>query len=164
MNSASKIRREVWEKEGKLLCTGCKKKLDLKKFNDHPGKFLGKQTFCRTCNTNNCREYHRSDLAYFRNTISGHKTKGYPVCQKWIDNTELAAKAMLKEIGPRPSPKHSVDRICTYAPLEPGNIRWATAKIQTNNRRAKSLNGFHAGIHIINYNMKRAARRTNVGR
>jgi hypothetical protein len=115
-----------------------------------------------SANKNRRPDYDKNPLAFFRMTIRGHKNNGYPVCQEWLDDRDLGARALLKEIGPRPSPKHSVDRICTYAPLEPGNVRWATQRIQMNNRRARSLNGFHAGIHIIKYNMERAARRVNV--
>ena len=40
-----------------------------------------------------------------------------------------------KEIGPRPSNKHSCDRINNDKGYEPGNIRWATKSQQERNRR-----------------------------
>jgi hypothetical protein len=38
------------------------------------------------------------------------------------------------ELGPRPSPKHSVDRIDTRGHYESGNVRWATLNQQGRNR------------------------------
>lgn len=39
------------------------------------------------------------------------------------------------EIGPKPSPRHSLDRINNDGNYERGNIRWATPDEQRRNRR-----------------------------
>lgn len=41
----------------------------------------------------------------------------------------------IKELGPKPSPKHSLDRIDVDGHYEPGNVRWATALEQNRNQR-----------------------------
>jgi len=42
------------------------------------------------------------------------------------------------EVGPKPSPKHSLDRIKNHLHYQPGNVRWATQKEQiANSRRYK---------------------------
>lgn len=56
--------------------------------------------------------------------------RGIKVCDRWMvfDN-------FYKDIGPRPSPKHSLDRINNNGNYEPGNCRWATARQQWLNSR-----------------------------
>jgi len=41
----------------------------------------------------------------------------------------------IAELGPRPTPKHSVDRIRVNGHYEPGNVKWSTAVEQNANRR-----------------------------
>lgn len=65
----------------------------------------------------------------------------------------------IADIGPRPSSKHSLDRIDNEGHYEPGNVRWATMGVQLRNRRTTRLitfNGLtmcqrdwatHLGIH-----------------
>lgn len=43
------------------------------------------------------------------------------------------------EIGIKPSPRHSVDRISSEGNYAPGNVRWATPKEQANNLRTNRL-------------------------
>lgn len=59
--------------------------------------------------------------------------RGIAVCQAWRNNF----LEFFHSVGARPSPKHSLDRIENDRGYEPGNVRWATAKEQSNNRRPR---------------------------
>ena len=58
--------------------------------------------------------------------------RGIVVCERWRDSID----AFIADVGPRPSPKHSIDRIDVNGHYEPGNVRWATAFEQNRNKRA----------------------------
>ena len=67
--------------------------------------------------------------------------RGISVCLDWDDGCstgyeEFAAWVLLN-IGPKPSRKHSLDRVDPDGDYEPGNIRWATWKEQRANKRAE---------------------------
>lgn len=44
-----------------------------------------------------------------------------------------------QHIGPKPTPKHQLDRINNDGNYEIGNVRWATAKENSNNRRSSKV-------------------------
>lgn len=57
--------------------------------------------------------------------------RGITVCDRWKDSfTDF-----LSDIGPRPSPKMSLDRIDNGRGYEPGNVRWTDNRTQCNNKR-----------------------------
>lgn len=55
--------------------------------------------------------------------------RGIEVCPEWLDYT-----VFLRDMGPRPSPLHSVERLDNDGPYSPDNCIWATASMQQKNK------------------------------
>lgn len=76
---------------------------------------------------------------------------GISVCERWRSSFQ----DFLADMGNRPSPAHSIDRIDRTGNYEPGNCRWTTIHIQMRNRR----NNIYATIDGVTMTLAEWGRR-----
>jgi hypothetical protein len=72
------------------------------------------------CNTPSSGSYHN------------YGARGITVCARWDDFENF-----IEDMGEKPGPDHSIDRIDNEGNYEPDNCRWATRKQQTENQRPR---------------------------
>jgi hypothetical protein len=70
-----------------------------------------------------------------------YKDKGIKVCDRWLGPDGFIH--FIEDMGRRPGPKYSIDRIDNDGDYCPENCRWATDKEQANN---------HSNDFIVEYN------------
>lgn len=63
--------------------------------------------------------------------------RGITVCARWVDDFA----AFYADMGPRPSPRHSVERDDVNGPYDHANCRWATVEEQARNKRSNHMVG-----------------------
>jgi hypothetical protein len=59
--------------------------------------------------------------------------RGIAVCERWLTYVNFLA-----DMGRKPTPKHTLDRIDNDKGYEPGNVRWATSSEQRKNQRREA--------------------------
>ena len=61
--------------------------------------------------------------------------RGITFYEGWMDDREAFISYIRENLGDKPTPQHSLDRVDNDKGYIPGNLRWATRKEQIDNRR-----------------------------
>ena len=84
------------------------------------------ETWCNMISR--CESENRPDFEHYGG-------RGISVCPRWRRSFEC----FLEDMGERPFPRASLDRIDVNGNYEPGNVRWVTQKEQARNKRNNHL-------------------------
>lgn len=76
---------------------------------------------------NRCRDPKHQSFKYYGG-------RGIIACERWQSFANFYA-----DMGPRPTPNHSIDRIDNDGPYSPENCRWTTQKEQTRHKRGNRM-------------------------
>lgn len=105
---------------------GCNKgKIITAKKTKHGGSFNGNSPEYKAWSAMKTRCYNTGNRSY-----KSYGGRGIKMCKEW----ENDFVKFLSDMGERPSPKHSLDRINVNGDYSKENCRWATSFQQMNNR------------------------------
>lgn len=111
-------------KNGHTTSCGCIGKCVRHMLSSHPLYSRWKGIKHRTTNSK-CKDYHN------------YGGRGIRLCSQWLDVRAFISYVEVN-LGPQPSPQHSLDRRDNNGDYAPGNLRWATRSEQERNKRCST--------------------------
>ena len=105
---------------------------------------INKRTKNKACQLCANKSHGMSNTPEYRAWVNMHQRCGNPNNSSWedyggrgikVDEAWDTFEQFFKDMGKRPSPDHSLDKMNNYANYGPGNCLWATAQDQAINRR-----------------------------
>lgn len=130
-----------------VTCSCCGKSKPASEFNRDHRRASGIRCDCRNCQHAYNRRFRKRKPLYniwnlmlqrcYNEGNPAYKfygARGITVCPRWHDYEAFAA-----DMSPRPSPKHSIDRIDVNGDYCPENCRWVLQQQQVLNLRSNRL-------------------------
>jgi len=107
----------------------------------------------RTWQSMKNRCYNPNERSY-----KDYGAKGIEVCPQWLNDFQQ----FYEDMGPAPSPQHSIERIDFKSNYEPSNCIWLETKYQAHNRSNNTLN--EDLVRYIRQQRDRGVRQCDVAR